>query len=254
MSQKVSLSVAIITYNEESNIRACLEAVRLIADEIVVIDSFSTDKTEEICSQYDTRFLQHHFAGHIEQKNYALEQARFDCILSVDADEVVSEKLKESVLTAKKNWKLDGYTMNRLTNYCGKWIRHCGWYPDTKLRLLDRRKGSWGGVNPHDRIEMAQGSRIGHLNGDLLHYSYHSISQHMSHLNSFSSIAAQEADKKGYRVNVFRDIICNPPLTFMKKYLLQLGILDGYYGFVISRSSALSRFLKYTKLYELQKK
>jgi len=254
VSHKVNLSVAIITYNEESNIAACLEAVRQISDDIVIIDSFSTDKTAEICSQYDTRFLQHHFSGHIEQKNYALEQARFDHILSVDADEVVSEKLKESILAAKMDWQLDGYTVNRLTNYCGKWIRHCGWYPDTKLRLWDRRKGSWGGVNPHDRIEMVQGSRIGHLKGDLLHYSYHTISQHISQINSFSSIAAQEADQKDHHVNVLRDIVFNPPLTFVKKYLLQLGILDGYYGFVISKSSALSRFLKYIKLYEIQKK
>jgi glycosyltransferase involved in cell wall biosynthesis len=254
VNQKVNLSVAIITYNEESNIKACLEAVRQIADEIVVIDSFSTDKTEEICSQYDTRFLQHHFTGHIEQKNYAMEQARFDHILSVDADEVVSEKLKEAILATKTDWGFEGYTLNRLTNYCGKWIRHCGWYPDTKLRLWDRSKGSWGGVNPHDRIEMVQGSRIGHLKGDLLHYSYRSISQHISQINSFSSIAAHEADQKGYQLNVFRDIICNPPFTFLKKFLLQLGILDGYYGFVISKSSALSRFLKYIKLYEIQKK
>src|ERR1035437_3751774 len=131
----IQLSVVIITYNEEYNIARCLESVKTIADDIVVIDSFSTDKTKEICESAGVRFVQHKFEGHIEQKNWAITQAKFPHILSLDADEALDGTLIKSILEVKNNWKYDGYYMNRLTNYCGKWIYHCGWYPDRKLRL-----------------------------------------------------------------------------------------------------------------------
>ena len=145
------ISVVIITFNEEKNIGRCLESVKNIADEIVVLDSFSTDKTEEICLQHGASFFQHPFDGHIEQKNRAITYATYPHILSLDADEVLSPELEQSIKAVKENWQADGYYFNRLTNYCGKWIRHCGWYPDRKLRLWDSRKGKWGGVNPHDK-------------------------------------------------------------------------------------------------------
>ncbi|MGD9063416.1 MAG: glycosyltransferase family 2 protein [Desulfobacterales bacterium] len=253
MKNSVPISALVITYNEENNIERCLNSLDGIADEIVVIDSFSTDRTAEICKSRGVNFDQHRYEGQNEQKNYALSQANFDYILSLDADEALSEKLKQSILAAKQNWEYDGHTLNRLTNYCGRWIRHCGWYPDRKLRLFDRRKGRWGGVNPHDHVIMDKDCSIGHLGGDLLHYSYPTIKQHVRQIDVFSDIAAREAFQRGRKANILLDICLNPTLTFFKKYFLKLGILDGYEGFVISISTAYGKFLKYIKLRELER-
>jgi len=247
------ISAVIITYNEEDNIERCLESFKETADEIVVVDSFSSDRTAEICKNKGVRFIQHPFEGHIEQKNFALSCASNDYVLSLDADEALSEKLIQSIQTAKQTWQEDGYSVNRLTNYCGKWIRHCGWYPDTKIRLWDKKKGRWGGVNPHDHVVMEKNSRIRHLSGDLLHYSYPTIRDHISQINSFSDIAARAAFERGRRSNIVFDICLNPTLTFFKKYFLKLGALDGYEGFVISISTAYGKFLKYIKLRELER-
>ena len=254
MDSQVDISAVIITFNEQENIGRCLDSVADVADEIVVVDSFSTDATADICSNRGARFIRHPFEGHIEQKNYAMHQATHDYVLSLDADEALSETLKQSILQAKSNWKFDGYSLNRLTNYCGKWIKHSGWYPDLKIRLWDRRKGKWGGVNPHDRVIMGTGTRICHLRGDLFHYSYPSIRHHVSQINTYSDIAAREAYNSGRRAYVITDIFLNPALTFLKKYFLKLGILDGYAGFMISIHTAYGKFLKYIKLRELHQK
>jgi glycosyltransferase involved in cell wall biosynthesis len=254
MGKSVNISAVIITFNEEENIGRCLDSLKEVADEIVVVDSFSTDKTREICIKKGARCIQNPFEGHIEQKNYAMSQASHNRILSLDGDEALSEVLKTSILRAKHNWDYDGYYFSRLTNYCGKWIRFCGWYPDKKLRLWDRRKGSWGGVNPHDKVMMDKNSNIGDLPGDLLHYSYHTIRQHLSQINNFSDIAAQAAYKSGRKSNLALDILLNPMFTFTKKYFIELGMLEGYYGFVISVNSAFGKFLKYIKLRELNRK
>jgi len=253
MSKSVKISAVIITFNEEQNIGRCLDSLDKLADEIVVVDSYSTDKTQEICINKGARFIQNPFNGHIEQKNYAVSQAYYDYILSLDADEVLSEELRKSISHAKNNWNYDGYSFNRLTSYCGEWIRYCGWYPDKKLRLWDRRKGSWGGVNPHDHVVMKSNSSTSHLSGDLLHYSYYTIRQHVSQINRFSDIAAQAAYDKGRKSHFVLDILLNPLLTFFKKYFLKLAILDGCYGFVISINSAFGKFLKYIKLRELNR-
>lgn len=253
MDKPVKISVVIITYNEEKNIGRCLASVMEVADEIVVVDSYSTDRTKEICNSMNVKFQQHHFEGHIEQKNYAVSCASYGHILSLDADEVLSEKLKQTILAAKQSWRFDGYCFNRLTNYCGRWIRHSGWYPDTKLRLWDRSKGRWGGVNPHDRFIMDEQSRVSHIAGDLHHYSYHTIKDHVDQINRFSEIAAQAAYVEGRRANLLLDIVLNPLLTFNKKYFIKLGILDGYQGFMIAIHTAYGKFLKYIKLRELNK-
>ncbi|MTI29248.1 glycosyltransferase family 2 protein, partial [Cytophagales bacterium RKSG123] len=148
------ISAVIITYNEEKNIQRCLESLKGVVDEIVVVDSLSTDNTKKICEKFDVHFIENPFEGHIEQKNYAMGCARNDYVLSLDADEALSPKLKESILKVKENWTADFYSFNRLNNYCGQWIRHSGWYPDKKIRLWDRRKGKWGGKNPHDNVVM----------------------------------------------------------------------------------------------------
>lgn len=253
MKIPIKLSAVIITYNEEDNIERCLESLEKTADEILVVDSFSSDRTAEICKSKGVEFIQHSFEGHIEQKNYALSRASSDYVLSLDADEELSDKLIQSIRAAKQNWSANGYSVNRLTNYCGKWIRHCGWYPDKKIRLWDKRKGHWGGVNPHDHVVMEKNSRICHLQGDLLHYSYPTIRDHILQINNFSDIAARAAFERGRRSNLLLDVCLNPTLTFFKKYFLKLGIFDGYEGFVISTSTAYGKFLKYIKLRELEK-
>ncbi len=247
----IQLSVVIITFNEERNIARCLDSVKVFADDIVVVDSFSKDRTEAICLEKGVRFVQHTFEGHIEQKNWAITQAKFQHVLSLDADEAPDEELSAEIISAKKNWSHDGYTMNRLTNYCGKWIRHCGWYPDTKLRLWDSTKGKWTGQNPHDRYELIDThAKTKHLSGNILHYSYYSIEEHYRQADKFSSIAAQAAFNKGNKSSILLAII-KAGAKFVRNYLINAGFLDGKYGWVICRITAFETFQKYTKLVAL---
>lgn len=249
----VQLSVVIITFNEERNIARCLDSVKDIADDVVVLDSFSTDKTEEICKGKGARFFQHKFDGHIEQKNRAITYAKFSHILSLDADEALSEELKRSIAEVKNDFSRSGYYMNRLTNYCGKWIYHCGWYPDKKLRLWDSRKGRWGGTNPHDRYEMRDGDETtGFLKGDILHYSYYTVDDHYRQVDYFTDIAACALLKKGETAGPVK-IYCSPVIKFIRDYFIKLGFLDGKAGFIISRISAYAAILKYKKLRALRK-
>jgi glycosyltransferase involved in cell wall biosynthesis len=245
------ISAVIITYNEEKNIARCLDSLASIADDVVVVDSFSTDRTEAICKEKGVRFVSHAFGGHIEQKNWAITQAIYPYILSLDADEALDDTLRASVLKVKSSWEHDGYFMNRLTNYCGKWIRHCGWYPDTKLRLWDSRKGQWQGINPHDEFRMTEsGSTTGFLKGDILHYSYYSIEDHYKQVLYFTDILAKEYHKLGRKAPVYK-LLLNPFAKFMHDYFLKLGFLDGKEGFTISRISAYATWLKYSKLRKL---
>ena len=253
MTAPVQLSIVIITFNEERNIGRCLDAVKEIADDIVVLDSFSTDNTEKICREKGARFVQHKFDGHIEQKNRAIMYAKFPLVLSLDADEAPDEKLKAAIREVKKKKTADGYTMNRLTNYCGQWIRHCGWYPDTKLRLWDSTKGKWGGTNPHDKFEMNDRSaKVLHLPGNILHYSYYSVEEHYRQAEKFSSIAAEALFKKGATSHLVIAAI-KSAAKFVRNYFLKLGFLDGKNGFIICRISAWETWKKYTKLVQLNR-
>lgn len=249
---KVKISVVVITFNEQKNIGRCLESVKGVADDIVVVDSYSDDETESICTEHGARFIPHTFHSHIDQKNWAITQAQYPHILSLDADESLSPELKEAVLAVKNDWRYDGYYFNRLTNYCGEWIRHTTWYPSRKLRLWDSRKGSWGGINPHDKYILNKGASKKFLKGDILHYSYYNISEHVKQLNSFSSIQANAYFKKGRKTN-FLGLISHTAWRFFKEYFLRLGILSGHYGLVISKNSAHETFLKYSKLRNLWK-
>lgn len=240
------LSVVIITFNEERNIGRCLASVKAIADDIVVVDSFSTDRTEAIVKEHGARFIQHAFAGHIEQKNWAITQAAHPFILSLDADEALDDRQRTAIASAKQG-DADGYTMNRLTNYCGTWIRHGGWYPDVKLRLWDSRKGRWTGTNPHDRYEMDAGARVAHLDGDILHYSYYTVADHYKQVEYFTTIAAKALAEKGKRAD-FVKLWISPVAKFIGSYIVQLGFLDGGHGFTIARVSAYATHLKYAKL------
>lgn len=251
VGKSVSLSVVIITFNEERNLERCLISVQDVADEILVVDSFSTDRTKEIALRHGARFLEHAFEGHIEQKNWAAAQATHPHILSLDADEALTEELKAAILQVKMNWEDPGYHMNRLTYYCGHWVRHCGWYPDRKLRLWDFRLGKWGGLNPHDKFMFdnpAQQSQA--LAGDLLHYSYYTREDHLKQLHYFSSIAAKAHVKAGKSSSLLMPYL-SPVAKFVSVYLIRLGFLDGAAGWKIAWLSAYGAYLKYHQINQL---
>jgi glycosyltransferase involved in cell wall biosynthesis len=241
------ISVVIITLNEERNLERCLNSVTEIAEEILIVDSFSTDRTEEIARKYQARFIQHEFQGYIEQKKWATQQAKYDYILSLDADEALSDELKKSILEVKNNWTHDGYTFNRLTNYCGKWIKHTSWYPSRKLRLFDRRKGQWQGIKVHEKFVMDKNASIKHIKGDLLHYSFYTIGQQIEQINKFSEMQSAAFYFKGNKFNNYH-IVVRPFWRFFRDYFIKFGFLDGIYGFVISLNGAYEVFLKYLKL------
>jgi glycosyltransferase involved in cell wall biosynthesis len=246
-----SISAVIITFNEERNIGRCLAALAGVADEIVVLDSFSTDRTQEICLEYGARFEQHAFDGHIEQKNRALAAATHPFVLSLDADEALSETLRQSILAIKNHPEYDGFIVNRRTNYCGQWIAHSGWYPDRKLRLFDRRLGHWGGTNPHDRVEMLDGARTMRLDGDLLHYSYYTVEEHLARARKYAHIAAAAMHNQSKRGAWWRMWV-SPAAKFLRNYFLKLGFLDGPAGWTICRISALETYWKYRELSKLK--
>ena len=245
--------MVIITLNEERNIERCIKSVQGLATEVVVVDSLSTDRTQEIARSLGARVVEQPFLGHIEQKNFAIEQASHTWILSLDADEAVDDQLRSSIQVALTSGKADGYRMNRLTNFCGQWIRHGGWYPDTKLRLFRKGEGAWTGTNPHDRYELKSGLRSEWLKGDLLHYSFYTIEEHLRQIDKFTDIAAEAKWKKGVRSNGLK-ILVKPVAKFIKCYLLKLGFLDGYFGWVIAKNSAYATYLRYTKLRAIQSK
>ncbi len=241
------ISANIITYNEEKNIERCLKSLQGIADEIVVVDSNSTDKTVEICEQYNARVFQNPFHGYSQQKNFAVSKSSYKIILSLDADEALSDKLKNSILEVKNNWKHNAYNFNRLTNFCGSWIKNGGWYPDKQLRLWDKNWGSWNKNKIHEKVEIRSDANLGFLKGDLLHYSYYTISEYISQLNKYSDLKAEELIRKNKKPN-FLILTFKPFVKFIINYFLKKGLLDGYYGFVLAVSSAYATFITYVKL------
>jgi glycosyltransferase involved in cell wall biosynthesis len=245
------LSVVIITFNEELNIKRCLESILAIADDIVVVDSFSTDKTEEICKQYNVKFIQRKWEGYSATKNFANSQAQYDWILSLDADEALSEELKKSILKIKKKAETETYKFNRLTNYCGTWIRHCGWYPDAKIRIFDRNKAKWEG-KIHEQLITSSSPAI-LLKGDCLHYSYYTLDQHYRQSDKFSTLSAQSLYERGKKASIIK-LWFSPAVKFINDYIFKLGILDGMAGYVICKISAYTTYLKYKKLREMNKK
>lgn len=244
------LSVVIITFNEERNIARCIESVQEIADEIVVVDSLSTDKTREICEGFSVKFFTVKWRGYSAQKNYANSLATNDWILSIDADEAISEELKLSVLKWKSGEKPTFARFNRLTNYCGQWIRHCGWHPDTKLRIFNKNQASWQG-DVHEELKFDDNLRVEFLKGDLLHFSYYTVDEHVAQTNKFSTLAAQQLVKQGKKISLFK-VIVSPAAKFLRKYFINLGFMDGYYGYFICRMAALQTFLKYFKARQMQ--
>ena len=250
----LKLSGVIITFNESKNIEKCLQSLVNVVDEIIVIDSLSTDDTVAICKRYNAKIVEQKFLGYVEQKNFALQQASYDYIVSLDGDEALSETLQQSIISLKNDWKHDGYYCNRYNNFCGQWIKHSDWYPNKKLRVFDRRKAQWKGINPHDHVEMNnKNDTVGHLKGDILHWTYQTYSEFNLKTEHFSTIAAKAYFDLGKKAPIWK-IIFNPTWAFFKAYILRLGFLDGFNGLVICVQTANITFLKYSKLRELIKK
>jgi len=249
----VKLSGVIISFNEEKKIERCINSLLKVCDEVVVLDSFSTDRTCELAEKLGAKVFQHAFDGHIQQKNRAITYASSPYILSLDADEELSNELINSILGVKKDWTSDMYGMNRLNNYGGQWIRHGAWYPDKKLRLWDSRKGHWGGDNPHDKFIPEDGCTISHLKGDLLHYTMDGYEDLKRQSEKFAQISAMAMHQKGRATNKMQ-VIFKSCFRFIKEYFLLLGFLDGRAGYEIARMNAKYVKLKYMKLIELTKK
>jgi glycosyltransferase involved in cell wall biosynthesis len=246
----MSISICIICFNEEVNIRRCLESSKW-ADEIIVVDSMSQDRTLEIARDYTDKIYQTEWPGYLEQKNFALSKASGEWVLSLDADEQIPEELRVEIggVLEKKHPK-EGYTVPRLSFYQGRWIKHSGFYPDRQLRLFKRHEGSWVGKRVHERVQV--NGEVGHLTNNLLHYPYRgTISGQVQTIDAFSTLLAQNLHEQGKRYSSLQ-LLLRPPLKFMEVYLLRLGFLDGIAGFIIALSSAYAVFVRYVKLRELE--
>lgn len=243
----VKISAVIITYNEERHIGRCIESLSDIADEVIVVDSHSRDRTVAIAEALGARVVVHDFAGYSEQKNYAMELAAYDHIISLDADEALSIELSQEIAEVKNHWAADAYRFNRLNRFCGRWIKHGLWYPDRKIRLWNRQKGRWGGRNLHEKMILQPGSSVRFLRGDLLHYTVERIDEYFNQVNKYSSIQAAQFSEEGFRPNFFH-LILKPVYKFLVGYVFRLGFLDGWRGYMIALGQALGVYLRYAKI------
>ena len=245
-----SVSAIVVCYNEEQRIEACLESLRW-CDEIVVVDSFSTDRTPEICRRYTERFLQRQWAGYRDQKAFAHSQATKDWVLLVDSDERVTPALRQEILDAlvHDNAAYAGYSLPRLVRYLHRWWWRGGWYPDYDVRLFRRERATWGGNDPHENI-LVDG-KVRRLKHHLEHYSYRNIDDHIERINRFTSISSRELKKAGghWRLS---DALLRPPVRFFRSYIIKRGFLEGFAGFYVAVTAAVYVFLKYAKLWELE--
>lgn len=244
------ISACVTAGNEEPKIRRCLESLTW-CDEIVVVDSFSVDRTVEICREFTDRVYQHEWLGYIGQKNLIREMARYPWILFLDADEEVSPELREEIKREFENGTgpYMGYEFPRQVFYLGKWIRYGEWYPDIKLRLFRKDKGRSEGQEPHDHVVV--NGPVKSLRGHLRHFTYDDIRDHLETMNRFSTITAQEKSRQGNRFR-WIDLVIRPPFRFFKAFFLRQGFLDGPPGFIIAAVSAYGVFMKYAKMWELQ--
>jgi len=247
------LSAVIITLNEERNIGRCLASLHGVADDVVVVDSHSTDGTEALCRAAGARFVVTDWQGYAATKNYANSLAQHDLILSLDADEELSPALRQSLLALKQTLpdapdpaQPPLYELDRLPNYCGRWIRHSGWYPDWKPRLFDRRYTHWVGDFIHETPHTTPAVPPQRLTGHLHHYTIQSLTEHLAVINKYSDLQAAELRRRGKRAAVWQ-LLVKPPAEFFISYVLKRGFLDGRMGFIVSSMNALGKFMKYAK-------
>jgi len=248
----MKITATVITFNEEHNIAAALESLAW-ADEIIVVDSESTDHTVEIARRFTDRLLVRPWPGYSAQKNFAAEQASNDWIFSLDADERVSPELTTSILELEKGAapKQAGFEMPRRTFYLGRWIKYSGWWPDHKVRLYDRRRARWRGDFVHESLEV--NGRVNRLNGDILHYTVRDAAEHHLRMDRYTTLAAEELCSRGKRASL-GSLLVSPVVVFLRSYLFKLGFLDGIPGLAIARFAAHYEFLKNLKLWEMRMK
>jgi glycosyltransferase involved in cell wall biosynthesis len=240
----MKITATIITLNEERNIARAIESLRC-CDEILVLDSGSTDRTVELAEKLGARVVEAGWRGYSGQKNAAAEQAANDWILSIDADEALSEALEAEIWSLKKTGpRFDGYTMPRQANYLGKWILHSGWYPDRKVRLYNRHHGKWVGDFVHESVTVD--GKVGGLESNLLHFTCESLAEHVKTMDRYTTLAAQELAARHIKAPLWK-LLADPAWTFLKSYFLQRGFLDGFEGLIIAYMAGFYVFLKYAK-------
>jgi glycosyltransferase involved in cell wall biosynthesis len=236
----------VVCFNEENNIGACLDSLRW-CDEIVVVDSFSTDGTVEICRRYTDRVMQKAWAGYRDQKAFAHSQATKDWVLLVDSDERVTPELRDEIrqVLAQDNNDYSGYELPRLVFYLNRWWRRGGWYPDYDVRLFRRERATWGGSDPHEKIIVD--GKVRRLRNPLHHFTYRNIEDHVARINRFTSISSDELRKSGQRWRL-ADALFRPAARFFRSYVLKQGFREGFAGFYVAVTAAMYVFLKYAKL------
>ncbi len=245
------ISACIMTFNEEENIRRCLESVAW-CDEIVVLDSFSTDRTMEICRELTDRVYEQEWQGYIGQRNLVRKMATHPWVLFLDADEEVSPDMRDAVLEEFENRSTQyvGYEFPRLVFYLGKWIKHGSWYPDVKLRLFLKDRGRSGGVEPHDTVVID--GPVKRMKYPIWHYTYKNLTDHINTMNRFSIISAQSMFERGRRFR-WSDFFIRPAWRFFKGYIMRSGWIDGKRGLIIATINAFGVAMKYSKLWEIQR-
>jgi len=243
------ISACVIACNEESVLTRCLDSIGWVDELVIVVDAKSHDRTEEIARARANRVEVRPYEGDIEQKRYCTELARHDWVLIVDPDEVVTGQLaSELQRVVAGDTSCDGYEINRLTRHLGRWIRHGDFYPDWKLRLFRRSVARWVGTNPHGRVEVRGSTQ--RLRGEIEHYSYVDLEDHVDRIQSFSTMAARGMWTAGRRAR-WTELVLRPPARFLRAYALKAGFRDGMAGFIIAAATSFYVFLKYAKLWEM---
>ncbi len=244
------ISIVIITLNEEENIGRCLASLIDVSDDIIVVDSGSVDRTEEICNEYSVRFVYRKFDNYSSQKNYGNQLAKYNYVFSIDADECLSEELKKSLNDIDTNLLNRVFTLNRLNHHSGKPIKFGGWYPDKKIRIWNRNFANWVGII-HEYLEFCEKPVFAHLNGDLLHFTYKTKAEHVKQAQRFSKLNAKSDFEKGKNISLIK-IYFAPFFRFIAVYFFKFGFMDGEIGFFIAKTTSHATFLRYKELYGLK--
>jgi glycosyltransferase involved in cell wall biosynthesis len=245
-----AITAVIITKNEERNIKRCLDSLKTVADEIIVVDSYSTDNTVAICHKEGVRVILQEWQGYGQQKNIGNQAAVNDYILSMDADEALDADLIKAITEEKRKGLKGIYQVMRFNYYYGKFIRHGAEYPDKKIRLFNRTTTRWDDKFVHETLIIAEGQETTILKGHLLHYTYYHFEEHIKKVNYYTSLAAQDYYRRGKKAPVYK-ILFSPLVAFIQAYILKRGFMDGMHGFILAVTHAYGAFVKYVKVWEI---